>query len=820
MKRVLLTSTGLAGISLLAAPAIAQQQGGTASVAPESAVNDPTRSNAEVAAPTPGAPPAAAEAQGGLEDIVVTAQRRSENLQRAAIAVTAISGDTLTSAGITKPTELTSIVPALQVAPAAGPYTLFYLRGVGNFNGNALSDSAIAFNFDGVYIGRPSSTTGFFYDLERVEVVKGPQGTLYGRNATGGAINVISKRPDLDKFGAEVSGEYGNYDAYRIDGAINVPLAEGVAVRASGIRVRHDGYMNDGTDDQSDWGGRVSLRAEPSSALSINVVADYFKQRGDGVGSTPLGVAGGARTPATFEFKDRIGFLSPQGQAFYSSQPNVLLGRTFYQIPTTLRPYQDNEYWGVSSTIEWKTDLGTLTVIPAYRESDLNFRNFLPGFFIQQREHTRQSSVEGRFATTEDNPLRLLLGGFYYNEKTHDPAVTYLHQSNGSYQNLRLDTESEAVFGRVTYAITPEIRLSAGGRYTWEQKDFDGTLTAASRICLAPTSYFPVYTPGCPTAPQIPYVLTPPAPDFNPAPDGTITAPSFIDNSGANSRHTSFKRFTYRLGADWDVTDRNLLYASYETGFKSGGFFFSSDRGIFQPEKIRAFTVGSKNRFLDNRLQINLEGFYWRYKDQQVSHLSLDSKGIAIFPTENVGKATFKGFEAETRFLLTETTTLSADVQYLDAKYNSFVYTTPNQNGGFSNGTACPNGAAPGVVYTVNCSGFRPPNAPKWTLNLGGQQRIPLSSGASIVGDLRSHYQTRTLTGLEFQPIEFQRSYWTADAALTFYAPQRRFFVGGFVNNAFNKTVLAATFPTAFSFFYTGSLRPPRTYGIRAGAKF
>ena len=776
------------------------------------------QSNPASAAPVAGNQAAPAE-QGGLQEIVVTAQRRSENLQRAAIAVTAVTGDTLAAAGVTRPAELTAIVPALQVSQAAGPYNLFYLRGVGNFNGNAFSDSAVAFNFDGVFVGRPSSTTGFFYDLERVEVVKGPQGTLYGRNATGGAINVITKRPEFGHFGVEASGEFGNYDTLRLDAAVNVPLSANAALRLSGIRVRHDGYMNDGTDDQDDWGGRLSLRIEPSDALKINLVADYFQQKGMGVGSTALGF-NGAATAFTFKPEDRIDFLSAQGQGFYTSQPNVLLGRTFAAIPASLTPFQNDKYWGISSTIEWKTSLGTLTVVPAHREGKLDYLNFLPGFYIRQKEDTDQSSAEVRFATDDAKALRLLLGGFYYDEKTHDPIVAYAHQSNINIQTVDLGTRSEALFGRLTYGVTPAVRLTVGGRYTWEQKDLAGQLNAATRICVVPTSYFPSYTPGCPTATPIPYALTPPAPNFVPGADGTITLPAGINDTGANARHASFERFTYRLGADWDITPRNLLYASYETGFKSGGFFFSTDAGVYRPEKIEAFTLGSKNRFLDNRLQLNLELFHWRYRDQQISHLGLDSAGIAIFPTENVGKATFKGFEAESRFLATDTTTLSVDVQYLDARYNDFVYSTPNNNGGVSNGTACPNAATPAAVYRVNCSGKRPPNAPEWTLNLGAQQRIPFASGAAVVIDARGHYQTTTLTGLEFLPVEYQPAYWLADAAVTFYASQRRFFVGAFINNAFNKTVVSSSFPTPFSLFEMGNLRPPRTYGVRAGVKF
>jgi iron complex outermembrane recepter protein len=223
MKFSLLSTTCALALAAIGQTASAQAPG----------VNATQQTNEQAGAPTPGAAPAgaAAEEQGGLQDIIVTAQRREENLQRAAIAVSAVTGDMLAAAGVTRPTELTSLIPSLQVAPAAGPYNLFYLRGVGNFQGNALSESAISFNVDGVYIGRPSGTTGFFYDLERLEVVKGPQGTLYGRNATGGAINVITRKPDLNAFGANASIEYGNYDALRIDGAVNVPLGTTAAIR-------------------------------------------------------------------------------------------------------------------------------------------------------------------------------------------------------------------------------------------------------------------------------------------------------------------------------------------------------------------------------------------------------------------------------------------------------------------------------------------------------------------------------------------------------------------------------------------------------------
>ena len=802
MKSFLLRSTCMVGLLIGAQPAFAQSSGARAE----------------------GAAPSAA----GLEEIVVTAQRREENLQKAAIAVSAVTGDTLMAAGVTRPSELTSLVPSLQVSAAAGPYNLFYLRGVGNFNANAFSDSAIAFNVDGVYVGRPSSAAGFFYDLERLEVLKGPQGTLYGRNATGGAINVISKKPDFGKLGMEASAEYGNYNQFRIDGVVNVPLGDKAALRVAAMNVSHDGYMNDGTSDQKDWGGRVSLRLEPSEALHINVVADYFKQGGTGLGATPLLAPNGVPVASTFNVDDRIGYFSPAGQAFYTSQRAGTLGRNFSAFPNGFAQFQDNKWWGISATIDWRSELGTLTIVPAYREGNLDYLSFTPGFQVRQAEKSNQTSIEARFATSEDKPLRALVGGYYFKENTNDPVEAYASNWNGQFDsNMRLSTESKALFGRLTYSVTPEIRFTVGARQTWEDKTFSGQRISLTRLCGLP----PIQ--NCPAAPVIPFGTSPAAltgpgqvivPAFGASPYGgfpdVVNSPALVQTAVLinQAEQGKFNKFTWRAGAEWDLTDQNLLYASYETGFKAGGFYFSPVVGQYKPEAIEAYTIGSKNRFLDNRIQINLELFHWRYSNQQISHL-VTIATVPTFATENVGKATFTGFEIETKFAVTDKTTLTADLQYLHAKYDEFIYTQTNQNGGFFNGTGCPSLSVTATAYVVNCSGKRPANAPEWTFNFSAQQRIPVSFGEFVL-DARAHYQSETMIGLEFLPVEFNKGYWLADAALTFFAPERRYFIGAFINNMFNETVKAQTFPTPGTNIFSTSLRPPRTYGLRAGIKF
>ena len=730
----------------------------------------------------------------------MTAQRREESLQHAAIAVTAVSGDKLAQAGAVKVEDLTQLVPSLQVAAAAGPYPLFYMRGVGNFNGNALSDSALALNLDGVYLARPSSAAGMFYDISRLEVLKGPQGTLYGRNATGGAINVITNKP-TDDLSGEFTADFGNYRAKNFDGYINVPFSSVVKARLSVQSTEHAGYMSDGTDDDYGRAARLQVLITPSDELSIDTSADFYHQGGKGVGATLV-------QPGGFvDGNPRLGNTSPAINAIYSQTFYFLAGNTFGPLltktllinPADTNVQQDNNYWGVSTNVDWKTDAGTLTVIPAYRHGSLDFTSAAAGFLIQQQETDKQGSIEARFASNANQPLTYLGGIYYLNEKIDVGNATYDQEYNASAQQFDPSTESYAAFGRIGYAITESFRLNAGARFTDDHKSFDGTLNAASTVC-----------PGA-------FIPPPFGPQFCFGGVGQVTQPSLpIDEHASDS----WRQTTWRAGAEYDLSSASLLYAAVETGFKAGGFFFSHDDPTYQPEKITAYSIGSKNRFLDNRLQLNGELFYWIYKNQQVSHISVDSTGTVIFETDNVGKAKMKGFELEAEYLPMANTLITSDVDYLDAVYDSYSYLYPNL--GATPVTSCPYAlTTTGADYTVNCGGRTPPQSPRWSANFGLQQTIPLGYG-SVVGTINTHFQTETLTGLEFSTLEEQPSYWLSNATLGYRAPQDRWSITGYVNNLANKTVIAGTFahPLAGAELTAATLRPPRTYGVRLGVKF
>ena len=733
--------------------------------------------------------PAWSQSPPRLEEVEVTAQRRPEIAQRAAVALTVLSPEALRDAGVSKPQELTELAPSLQVAASAAPISVYYLRGAGNFTGNALTDSAVAFNVDGVFIGRPHATAGFFYDLERIEIVKGPQGTLYGRNATGGAINLLSRRPEIGAWGGEASAEAGNEGHARFDGVLNVPLGQNAAMRAAAYHVGHDGWMSDNVDDQDDTAGRLSFRLEPSDVLSVSIAADYFDQGGRGTGSTPVALGP----------DHRYGISSAEAGAFYESQRNFIAGRNFNPMPPTQE--LDNQFWGIAATLDWVTDRGTLTILPAWREGELDTVGTALGVNVTTIEEDRQKSLEARFASNLEGPLSYIAGAYWFDETNHIPLFVPNTQYSMSVQDYDTGVESAAAFARTTFELTEALRATVGARYTDEEKFFKGTFDGAVRLCLPPGA-------ACPTAARFPVTqLTPPEPPF--PPDGTTTSLSRIEADETES----FSKWTWRAALDWDVSDRSFLYLSYETGFKSGGFFFSSDSKVFQPEELEALTLGSKNRLLDDRLQLDVEAFHWRFDDQQVSTIMLDSQFITNLGTRNVGNATMNGIEIETEWLVGDATRLRLDAQYLDATYDDFRYDVP----AFPV-TGC---AVGGVVppFLVDCSGKRAPYAPEWTVNLGIEQAFALGGG-QFVAEARLRYQSEMLTGLDFTPLEYQDAYTTLAASVTWATAGGRYYVTAFGENLTDEAVVANSFQPPFGSFVVGTLRPPRLYGLRLGARF
>jgi iron complex outermembrane receptor protein len=697
-------------------------------------------------APAPAATPAAGN---GLQDIVVTAQRRAENVQKAPIAIDTVSSELLTQRHITDATKLTQLVPSAQIGQAAGPFPVFFLRGGGSFGTNSLTDSAVTLSLDGVPLARQYNSNGQFFDLERVEVLEGPQGTLYGRNATGGAINLIPQKPK-NEFSFDGGLSFGNYHAIQTNAAVNVPLASTLAARASFQSTNHSGYNSDGMSDEATQSARLQLLYEPSSRLSVLLSGDYVHQGGKGAGFVDV---------SDFSPDQRVGLTDPRVQAIYAGK-----GLTPFAANSL---YLNDRYSGVKAEVNWKTDLGTLTILPAYRHAHLDF-NSAYGGSEADNEFDDQESVEARFTSNDRGFLRWIVGGFYL----HDKIDVFMNIDNrngvGNQQIYDNYTDSKAVFADVTAKLTSKLRLIGGIRYTNETKTLDGSLH--NQFLANPK-----------------YVV--------------------VDDSAKASK------VTWRAGAQYDVTPTSMIYGTVATSFRSGGFYFTADNPAFKPETVRAYTIGTKNRFFDNKVQLNLELFQWDFTNQQLAYSTRDSAGNQVFATQNAGKTRTRGAEIDLKFQPTRSTQLGLDVQYLHSRFQQFLLV---QTAAPAAGSLC-SSVHSGATYTLNCQGQTPPNSPSWVVSPTVSQDFDLANGGSVNLLMGAHYQTKSYTAINLTPTDLQDSYITGNLALTYTAPGKAWSVGAFVENLGDVAIKQYTAHTVIT---AAVLAPPRTYGIRAAVHF
>ena len=807
MKHIILASASV--LAIVAAPAHAQ------------------------AAPKVTSVTSATDAEGGIEEIIVTAQRVQESAQKAPIAIAVVKPEELVRQNILRAEDLSRVVPALVATASGGPNTTFFLRGVGNTTSNSYSDPAISFNYDGVYIGRPNSTQGFFYDLQRVEVLKGPQGTLYGRNATGGAINVLPKHPELGVTSGDVQAGYGNYDALRATGTVNLAVGDSAAFRFAGAYNKHDGYLSDGTGDQKEAAVRGQALVELSPTLTTRVGVDYSHQGGAGTGSFLYGTFAFDAPTAAYVFTPltalgpKVGVHDPRSEAFVQTRFIAQVGRT--SEATGTYPRSDNSVWGATSETNWKTDAGTFTVQAAYRDSTIHTLSTTSNFrAFRSDESTNQFTLEARFAGKIGEIADYLVGGFLFDENID--AVSSINQLVSlPIQNYLTGTNSKAGFGRLQIHATDALTFTAATRYTDDQKRFNGVSDVFTLNCGNP---FAPPQDLCPTAPLMPSVGTAAeviafytsrgiavgAPGV--PPPAMLNVPRVLRTQiGINSGLTT-KKWTYRLAADYELTPSNLIYASFETGFHGGGFNFGRGLETYAPESIRAFTVGSKNRFLDNRLQVNFEGFYWKYKDQQIAQFGTDfsTPPISVFYTANIGRSTIKGFDVDFEALATPTTRLTGSVQYLDTRYDSYTVTASVQG-------PVPNFATKfcaitrTTIYTIDCSGAPGLFSPKWAFNLGVEQTVKLD-GYKLVAQASTRWRGDFFAATSYQPWVVSQSAFQSDATLTLAPDSDRWFASLFVNNIENTRRISQSNTNGTLSTQSAIATSPQTYGLRIGAKF
>jgi iron complex outermembrane receptor protein len=821
-----------------------------------------------VAAGTTDALAQAAPASTGIEEITVTAQRRAQGEEHAAVALSVIQGSAITEAGIVSPDRLQQLVPALTVEPTSTGNILF-IRGVGNFTVVPNSDPAIAFNYDGVYIGRPTSTSGIFYDLDRVEVLKGPQGILYGRNATGGAINVLPTQPQIgDDLSGDANVSYGNYNTIVAQAAVNIPVTDTSAFRIAASESYHDGYLKDGADDDDTTSARLQYKNEITPNLTLRIAADYSHTGGTGQGVSylnywtcplnPSAAAVGSQAGAcaiadSSHINLDQGVLTPASQAYRITHPVGGPVPAANLTPLTPGPSVDNSFYGANAEVSYDTGFGVLTVIPAWREAKLNLQADAAAFGAGDVETDEQTSAEIRFAGKRISIFDYTIGFYDYNEDIKSAENINL-SAQGAWVRDHLKTDSYAPFGELTANISDTFRLVSGIRYTHDKKTLNGDAIGMTLVCpLGPplgancpqyvipysNSYAGLpasYIAGLPGG-VLPALGTPLAPVITHLPEGLPFIPSMLETTdNVQNLAATNTRVTYREAVEWDVTPTSMAYASLETGYRSGGFNSSYTYPTYKPEYIDAYTIGIKNRLFDNQLQLNVEAFDWKYENQQVNHVSLDptTNSPANF-TSNVGESRIKGAEVDAIALITPTTLLTADIQYLDATYDHYVYSaayTVTPFGVTSPLTGCPayKTVAPApapagtYVWNIDCSGRPSYNSPKWTINLALQQTFNLDAlhlpTDQLVFTADTQYKSMYDNGFAYLSDEVVRPTWTSDAQIEFEPVDERWSIAAYVRNIENNQTPEFSTFHPLAQLSEATISSPRTYGVRFSLKF
>jgi iron complex outermembrane recepter protein len=712
-----------------------------------------------------------------LPSITVTAQRRTEDVQKAALSITAVSGKELESRGIDQTEALGTLTAGLEVSTSAGPYAIFSIRSVSALSGNAFADPAVAVNINGVYLATPTVLHGLYYDLERVEILKGPQGTLYGRNATAGAINIIPARPTFT-FGGNASMDVGDYHRFNVAGALNVPLSSTLAFRIAGQRLRRDGYMSDGTNDDDGEAIRASLLFLPSDDLSILLTGDYARQGGKGPGATIR--------------KTCASLSRPGGGVCFVADPYTGVADLPEQyVPFGIAPqphdtFVSADYYGSGLNVDWTTALGTVSFVGGYRGSRNSYKGSGTSWLLLEQQRPTQESAELRLASSSQGPFQYVFGTYYLHTDMHAHANgENPTRGNFSDQRTNLSGWTGAAFSQLTYGLTDTFRLVGGARYTYEEKSSNSRRYTVSTV--GPNPVIPVSPVGNPT------------------------------NVVVGSRN--WDKVNWKAGVEYDVAPRTLLYANVSTGFKAGGFFYGPPGAdSYDPEEVTSYVLGVKNRLLDNRLQLNAEGFYLNYRNQQVSFVKLVGTSATLV-TENAGTSHAYGFEVEGDYLATQNTRIGLQLQNLEARYDSFSYLTVAPPPSTSSCHIAPRSGQ----FSVDCSGNTPTRSPQWTILGSLEQTVPLPNGGRLIGEAQARYETRFQSDVSYIPEAESYATTRVNLGLSYVTPDDRFTIKAYVDNLTNETTIAnATVSVAYSLNHVVGINvePPRTYGVRATLNF
>jgi iron complex outermembrane receptor protein len=706
--------------------------------------------------------PAAAQSGsgGGLEEIVVTAQKREESLQDVPIAVSALTGDTLSDLHVTNIQELHNTLPNVQINTFANSpdSAIFSIRGVGVNDADPYVGTTVSVVVDGVVVGVNTAALVSLFDIDRVEVLRGPQGTLFGANTTGGVINVVTRQPtgELEGEAQVLAGNYGRIEANL---AANFPISESWAGKISIMHTGHDGYFKN-TLDGSDLG-----------STDITAVRPYLKYTGESYDATLIGeyvrTRNGSQTNVNFSDSSLI--LSIPG---VTDDPRIRYRRG--QSPD--QPDQnDRDTYGLTLTQNFSTALGDFVSITNYREYDHDLYSdddAVEPVWLQTRrqiEH-QQFSQELRDSISLTDSVELLAGLFYLNQEydlIQSGKLDGFLPGLGQPQTQHQESESFSVFSQLFWDLTDRWRFQAGVRFSHESTE--------ARSTTANT--------------------------FNPSGVATFNDPIIPGSLVVAEGDESWDDVGYKVSLDYRVSDDVLLYGYYARGFKSGGFtgriVVPQDIGPFDPEQLDTFELGMKADLLDNLLRVNVAAFYNDYTEMKVVQNLTYASGANSASITNAGAATTYGAEVEITWLPVDNLELNVSAAYLNATYDEY------DSQAFD---------AMGNLVPISFAGNDLMNAPEWSTAESIRYTVPLGAG-NLEFFVQHTFTDEKYTNFTDLPDELVDSLNLVNGSITFRSASDRWSVGLYGRNLTDEKYYGqkAVFAPAFSI---ASLGTPLEYGV------
>jgi iron complex outermembrane receptor protein len=763
---------------------------------------------------TPAAPVATVD--GPIAEVFVTATKRSTSLQRTPVAITALNAAALDDAHVQTIADVVNLVPGFQ-ATGQGDHGVITmtLRGVGNDSAKTeYADPEVATFIDGVYSPRPEGASALLFDLDAIEVLRGPQGTLWGRNSTVGAVNMQTVKPVLGSNSGNVEAGAGSYSRLGARGAVNVPLGETAALRIAFVHEQHDGYVDYqhlpisslasqraafiagggnpsafqpinpnlfvtsgpkySAQDQS--AVRLSLLWHPVPAMTWNIAYEKFADRG--TPSMNLLQTPRAGTKLWSTLADVAPTLERDTNSVRSRIDYVLAPDLSLSYIAGWSRFSGNSTFDQDGGTQVPTSFATGATYQANNTVSSNYTNYSHEVELQSVGKKRVDWLVGLYYANEKNDIRFDIPVF---NGTQQGTVAW----QGSFIQPKETVDSTAAFGQATWNVSDSLHLTGGARYTSDK-----------RTNVGGNGYTWNYDPA---VPQVPV-----SGSIDPRIPGQGYSPGVPSNDGVYKGNKA----TWLARVSYDIDPQNMVYASLSTGYKSGGL---QDGGRpYAPEKLTNYEIGTKHSFLNGAIKWNNALFYEKFKDFQFSAPVTNPDGSHTLVTNNAEGADIYGFESELAARLTPNDRLQVTLAWTRAKLGQLI--------GGSNDYALPACSIPGISTCLDVSGNRMPHAPSLSMQVQYQHVFHLADGARLTPRISTHYETAsTLSVFNLAEGDRQKAYTRSDIGLR-YARSRSWWVDAFVRNVSDNKVKTSAM-NAFG-AWTAQYLPPRTVGINTGFDF